>query len=316
MEDRTAMAKAPRNVNWIIAFGVIAVSTSAVIVKMSASPPVVLAFYRVLLSWILLAPVVLWRDGTRLRDALRHHRRDAALALLSGVFLALHYVVWFVSLRLTSVASATVLVTTQPIWVMLIAYLLWRERVTLPAMGGMAVALVGVYFIGAHSAQQEGGQLLGDVLAVAAAILVSGYLLIGQRLRSRMSLLVYVFFVYGAAAVVLGVMAVIMQLPLTGYAVREWWLFAALAVVPTLMGHTVFNWALQHVPASVVSVSILGEPVGAVVLAMVLLGEIPAPIQLLGGLIILSGIGLFLHFRSVEPSGPGPTVETGGGNVG
>lgn len=310
------MAKAPRNVNWIIAFGVIAVSTSAVIVKMSASPPVVLAFYRVLLSWILLAPVVLWRDGTRLRDALRHHRRDAALALLSGVFLALHYVVWFVSLRLTSVASATVLVTTQPIWVMLIAYLLWRERVTLPAMGGMAVALVGVYFIGAHSAQQEGGQLLGDVLAVVAAILVSGYLLIGQRLRSRMSLLVYVFFVYGAAAAVLGVMAVIMQLPLTGYAAREWWLFAALAVIPTLMGHTVFNWALQHVPASVVSVSILGEPVGAVVLAMVLLGEIPAPIQLLGGLIILSGIGLFLHFRSVEPSGPGPTVETGGGNVG
>lgn len=310
------MAQPPRHVNWIIALGVVAVSTSAVIVKMSVSPPVVIAFYRVLLSWLMLAPVVLLRDGPRLADALRRHRRDVALALLSGVFLALHYVVWFVSLRLTSVASATVLVTTQPLWVMLVAYMLWRERVALPAMAGMAVALVGVYFIGAHSAQQEGGQLLGDVLAVVAAILVSGYLLIGQRLRPRMSLLVYVFFVYGAAAAVLGVMAAVMRLPMAGYEAREWWLFAALAVVPTLMGHTVFNWALQHVPASVVSVSILGEPVGAVVLAMLVLGEIPAPIQVVGGLIILSGIGLFLHFRSAEPPGPQSSVETSGKMVG
>ena len=119
------MTQAPRYVYWLIAFGVAAVSTSAIFVKLSATPPVVLAFYRVLFAWLLLAPVLFARE----RDALRRTPgRDAALALLSGVFLALHYVVWFFSLRLTSVASSTVLVTTQPIWVMLIAYVLWRER--------------------------------------------------------------------------------------------------------------------------------------------------------------------------------------------
>ncbi len=265
-----------------------------------------------LFAWLALTPVLLMRERAQLLEVIRERRRDIWWALLSGAFLALHYVVWFFSLRLTSVTSSTVLVTTQPIWVMLIAYLLWREKVPLMSLSGIAVALVGTYFIGAHSAQQTGGQLTGDLLAVLAAILVSGYLLIGQSLRPRMSLLVYVFFVYGAAWAVLGVMAVTMQLPLTGFPAREWWLFVALAVVPTLMGHTVFNWALQHVPASVVSVSILGEPVGTVVLAMLVLGEVPAPMQIVGGLIILSGIGLFLYFRDVAGSLTESPVKTDG----
>lgn len=306
------MTETPRKVYLYIVFGVAAVSTSAVFVKLAQTPPVVLAFYRVLFAWLALTPALLLRERATLLAVIRERRRDMWWAMLSGAFLALHYVVWFFSLRLTSVASSTVLVTTQPIWVMLIAYLLWREKVPLPSLLGMAVALVGTYFIGAHSAQQTGGQLTGDVLAVLAAILVSGYLLIGQRLRPRMSLLVYVFFVYGAAWAVLGVMAVTMQLPLTGFPAREWWLFVALAVVPTLMGHTVFNWALQHVPASVVSVSILGEPVGAVVLAMLVLGEVPAPMQIVGGLIILSGIGLFLYFRDTAVSGRESPVKTDG----
>lgn len=307
------MAQPPRSVTWLIALGVLAVSTSAVFVKLSTAPPVVLAFYRVALAWLVLTPIVLVRERDNLRRATG---RDIGPALLSGVFLALHYAVWFVSLRLTSVASATVLVTTQPIWVMLIAYLLWRERTTLPSLAGMALALVGVYFIGAHSAQQAGGQLLGDGLAVLAAILVTGYLLIGQRLRPRMSLLVYVFFVYGAAAVVLAVTATVMNIPFGGYAAREWWLFAALAAVPTLIGHTMINWALQHVPASVVSVAILGEPLGSVVLAMFLLGEVPDVIQVGAGAVILVGIGLFLHFRHRGSVGAKPAIGTGGSTVG
>lgn len=306
------MARPPRSVYWLIALGVLAVSTSAVLVKLSSAPPVVLAFYRVGLAWLVLAPLALTRERVHLRRAAA---RDVALALMSGAFLALHYAVWFFSLRLTSVASSTVLVTTQPIWVMLIAYLLWRERATLASLAGMAIALVGVYFIGVHSAQQGGGQLLGDGLAVLAAILVSGYLLIGQRLRPRMSLLVYVFLVYGAAAAVLGALAVVMRLPLGGYSAGDWWLFAALAVVPTVIGHTLFNWALQHVPASVVSVAVLGEPVGAVVLAFFLLAEIPDPTQILAGVAILGGIGLFLHYRQRGSVEPNPAVDTGGPSI-
>jgi len=295
------MAGTPRNVYGFIALGVAAVSTAAIFVKLSTAPPVLAAFYRIFLAWLALAPLIVAKERGALASALRERRRDVALALLSGAFLALHYAVWFVSLRLTSVASSTVLVTTQPIWVMLLAYLLWRETVPLPSLAGMAIALAGVYFTGAYSAQQEGGQLAGDVLALLAAILVSGYLLIGQRLRSRMPLLVYVFFVYGGAAAVLGALAVLMRLPLGGYPAREWALFAALAFIPQLIGHTVFNWALQHVPASVVAVSVLGEPVGAALLAMLILREIPSPVQLLASLLILGGIGLFLYFRDAAP---------------
>lgn len=285
---------APRGVYGLIALGVVAVSTSAVLVKLSAAPPVALAFWRVALSWLALLPVVLVRERRQLRAL---PRRDALWSLLSGLFLASHYGVWFLSLRMTNVASATVLVTTQPIWVLLIAWLLWRERVARKALLGIGAALVGVYFIGAHGLSQGGGQFVGDVLAVVAALLVSGYLLIGQRLRIRTPLLVYVFLVYGAAAVGLGAFALATGTPLTGYSLEEWRLFAALALIPTLFGHTVFNWALQYVPASIVSVSVLGEPVGSVVLALFLLGERPAPVQMAAGAVILAGIGLFLHYR-------------------
>lgn len=302
----------PKGVYAIIGLGVVAVSTSAVLVKLSSAPPVALAFWRVALAWLALTPLVFLFQLDELHNT---PRRDVLWALLSGLFLAAHYGVWFLSLRMTNVASATVLVTTQPIWVLLITYLLWRERVAARALLGIAVALVGVYFIGAHGLTQGEGQFLGDVLAVVAAILVSGYLLIGQRLRARTPLLVYVFLVYGAAALGLGVFALATDTPLTGYGHDEALLFVALAVIPTLLGHTVFNWALQHVPASIVSVGVLGEPAGAVLLALLLLGEVPAPAQIGGGVLILVGIGLFLYYRDMGARArPSPMAAPRGGS--
>lgn len=303
------MTRAPRCVYGLIAFGVAAVSTSAIFVKLSGVPPVVLAFYRVLFAWLMLAPFLAARERAGLWST---PARDAALALLSGVFLALHYVVWFFSLRLTSVASSTVLVTTQPIWVMLMAYLLWREKTAPASLLGIAIALGGVYLIGADALEAAGGRLLGDALAVAAAILVSVYLLIGQRVRRRVPLLVYVFWLYGAAAATLGVAALVMGVPLTGHGPSEWLIFFGLAVGPTLLGHTVFNWALQHVPASVVAVSVLGEPVGATLLALLVLAEVPEPIQVAGGALILTGILVFLRWRGPEEAPVPASAETGG----
>ncbi|OUM99306.1 MAG: hypothetical protein BAA04_04050 [Firmicutes bacterium ZCTH02-B6] len=282
----------------MIALGVAAVSSSAVLVKLSEAPPIPLAFYRILLTWLILLPFIL---GRARRELLAPGGRDVGAAIAAGVFLALHYAVWFASLRLTSVASSTVLVTTQPIWVMLFAYLLWRERTSPASLIGIAIALAGVYLIGADALRQAGGRLLGDFLAVVAAWLVSAYLLIGQRVRRRVRLLVYVFWLYGASWVTLLIAALAMGEPLTGYNWREWLIFLGLAVGPTLMGHTVFNWALQHVPASVVAVSILGEPVGATVLALALLGEVPQPVQVAGGLLILTGILVFLRLRGPAP---------------
>ncbi|MFO7311385.1 MAG: DMT family transporter [Bacillota bacterium] len=303
------MGRAPhsRHIYALIALGVAAVSSSAVLVKLSAAPPIPLALYRILLTWLLLLPVILIRSR---RELLAPGPRDVGAAIAAGVFLALHYAVWFASLRLTSVASSTVLVTTQPIWVMLLAYLFWREKTAPASLVGIALALAGVYLIGADALREAGGRLVGDFLAVVAAWLVSGYLLIGQRVRRRVQLLVYVFWLYGAAWVTLLIAAVAAGEPLTGYGPREWLIFLGLAVGPTLMGHTVFNWALQHVPASVVAVSILGEPVGATVLARFLLGEVPKPVQIAGGLLILTGILIFLRWRGSEPK---PGAELGRG---
>ncbi|HLT59196.1 MAG: DMT family transporter [Limnochordales bacterium] len=302
-------AETPRHIYALIALGVVAVSSSAVLVKLSSTPPVALAFYRLVLTWLLLAPVVLARQG---RALLAPGARDVGAAVAAGVFLALHYAVWFASLRLTSVASATVLVTTQPIWVMLMAYLLWREKTAPASLLGIAIALGGVYLIGADALEAAGGRLLGDALAVAAAILVSVYLLIGQRVRRRVPLLVYVFWLYGAAAATLGVAALVMGVPLTGHGPSEWLIFFGLAVGPTLLGHTVFNWALQHVPASVVAVSVLGEPVGATLLALLVLAEVPEPIQVAGGALILTGILVFLRWRGPEEAPVPASAETGG----
>lgn len=306
-------ANTPRGVHALIGLGVLAVSTSAVLVKLSAAPPVALAFWRVALAWLVLTPFVFLREWDRLRSL---PRRDVVWSLLAGLFLGCHYGVWFLSLTMTSVASSTVLVTTQPIWVLLIGYVLWRERVPGRSLLGIGLALVGVWFIGAYGLTQGGGRFLGDVLAVVAAILISAYMLIGQRIRARASLLTYVFLVYGAAAIGLGLFALATQTPLTGYDASEWRLFAALAVIPTLFGHTVFNWALQYVPASIVSVSVLGEPVGSVLLALLLLGEVPAAVQIGGGLLILLGIGVFLHFRDAPGAGKDGTGVTTGGSSG
>ena len=297
----------PRQVYALIAVGVAAVSGSAVLAKLSTADPVALAFYRLAVTWLLLLPAVLLRHR---RGLLEPGLRDVGAAVGAGVFLAVHYAVWFTSLRLTSVASASVLVTTQPIWVMLFAYLLWRERTSPASLVGIAVALGGVYLIGAGALQEAGSRLVGDALAVLAAILVSGYLLIGQRVRRRVPLLVYVFWLYGAAAATLGLAAAAMDVPLGGYGAYDWAIFVALAVGPTLLGHTVFNWVLQYVPASVVAVSILAEPIGASILALFILGEVPDAAQLAGGALILTGILVFLRYR-----GPTETRVSAGAQV-
>ncbi|HEY8416687.1 MAG TPA: DMT family transporter [Limnochordales bacterium] len=154
------------------------------------------------------------------------------------------------------------------------------------------------------------------VRQLLAAILVSGYLLIGQRVRRRVPLLVYVFWLYGSAAATLGLAAVMMGVPLGGYGAHDWAIFVALAVGPTLLGHTVFNWVLQYVPASVVAVSILAEPIGASALALLILGEVPDATQIIGGVLILTGILVFLRYRGSGETPVTARVKAGGSATG
>lgn len=277
--------------------GVVAVSFSSLFVKMSLAHPFVIAFYRLFLTFLILLPLS-WPEKTR--ELRQLTLRDGLLAFASGTFLALHFILWFVSLRYTSIASSVVLVTTQPIFVVLGSLLLFREKIGTKALVGGAIALLGSFLIGAADFQFGGQALLGDGLALAAAVAVSGYLIIGRTLRARMGLALYTFLVYGSSCLVLGIVAAAAGKSFYPYPTREWLLFLALAVVCTILGHTVFNWSLRYVQASVVAVGVLGEPVGAIIWAALFLGENPTLRQLLSAAIILSGLYIFIKSSGTE----------------
>lgn len=277
--------------------GVIAVSFSSLFVKMSEAHSFIIAFYRLLLTFIILMP---FSFKEKVIDIKESSFKDIALCSMSGVFLALHFILWFVSLKYTSIASSVVLVTTQPIFVVLGSILLFRERISLKAMIGGVIALIGSFLIGAGDFQYGGTAVLGDILAIVAAVSVSGYLIIGRIARSRVSLGAYTFLTYGSASITLGLIAFLTGKSFYPYAPTQWMLFLGLAVVCTIMGHTVFNWALKYIKASVIAVGILGEPVGAILWAAVFLGENPTLRQMFSGLIILTGLFIFTKASSTE----------------
>ena len=273
-----------------ILVGVFAVSFSSILVRLCTAPPLVIAAYRLVFTFCFLAPFSLAGGAVALRGMTR---RQLALSAASGVFLALHFVTWFTSLRYTSIASSVVLVTTQPLFVVLGSYLFFRERVSRKALYGGLLALTGSVVIGATDFQLGPRAFIGDLYALFAAVMISGYLLLGRKLRADVDLGGYIFVTYGASALTLVITALACQLPFSPYPGSDWLIFIALALVCTVLGHTVFNWVLRYVPASVVSVSVLGEPLGAILWAAVFLGENPTLRQGIGGGLIFLGLYLF-----------------------
>ena len=270
--------------------GVFAVSFSALFVRLTTAPAMIIATYRLLFTFLILAPFTLLRHRSDLRALTG---RERGLAMASGVCLALHFVTWFTSLRYTSIASSVVLVTIQPLFVVLGSWVFFRERISRMAMLGGALALTGSIVIGASDFQLGGTAFWGDLLALAAAVMVSGYLLIGRRLRSGVSLPAYTFVTYGSSSLVLVLASLASRTPFYPYPTTDWLLFLGLAVVCTILGHTVFNWVLRYVQASVIAVSVLGEPLGAIVWAALFLKEYPTTRQAVGAACIFGGLYLF-----------------------
>jgi drug/metabolite transporter (DMT)-like permease len=279
-----------------LAVAVLAVSTSAILVRWSEAPSSVKALYRVVFMTALVAPVAVARDR---KDLQRIGRLDTVVALATGAALAVHFAAWFESLEFTTVAASVTLVQTQPLFVAAGAALLLGERVTRMTVVGILVAVVGVAVMSAGEAgsQAASAPLLGNTLAVAGAIAAAAYVLAGRSLRQRISLFPYVTVVYAACSVVLLGVVVAQGHDLLAYPLREWLLFLGMAVGPGLFGHTVVNWALEHLESSLVSVSLLGEPVGSTVLALWLLAEVPGPWTVVGGGVVLSGIYLVARAR-------------------
>jgi drug/metabolite transporter (DMT)-like permease len=289
-----------------IFIAILAVSTASIFIREAQqdAPSLVIAAVRLSLASLALAPF-----------AILHHRdeicsltnREWGLAILAGLFLSVHFATWITSLEYTSVVSSVVLVSTGPLWVALLSPIFLKETPTRWIWIGMGLALLGGIVVGLGDSCSitnsqlscpalldlvAGSAFLGNLLALLGAWTVAGYLMIGRNMRARIGLLPYIFIVYGVAAIALILyMVVAGQTPLGYSSITYFWMLC-LALIPQLIGHSTYNWALRYMPASLVSVTTLGEPIGSAILAFFILGESPSMLTLLGGVFILSGIYL------------------------
>ena len=276
-----------------IAVGVASVSVAAIFIRLAGTEPLTFAAYRLSLGAALVAVPTLLRSRAGLR-ALR--RADMPLLVLSGLFLAAHFVLWITSLSLTSVASSVLLVTTTPVFVALASHLWLRQRVDRLTAAAVALTLAGGAVLAAGGWAGEDRRLLGDGLALLAAVAVAGYILAGQRARVRIANLPYVTVVYTVTAVVLLVAAVGTGAPMLGLPAETYFWIAASALLPQAIGHTLLNWALGHASATSIAMAVRAEPVIATLLAIVVLGEMPPWTVVPGGTLVLAGV--YLAIRS------------------
>ncbi len=296
-----------------ILIGVLAVSTASLFIRFAQAEASALAIagFRMTLATLFLMPLVFVRCRPELGKL---NWKIGWKVILSGLFLAIHFASWITSLQFTSVASSVVLVTTTPLWVAIFGSLLLKEKLSKQIVIGLAVALTGSVLVGLSgelpawlagesglkvSFESNGTNMTGNLLALIGAWTAAGYMLIGRSVRPQLSLPVYTFLVYGTSAVILLFTIAFNKIPLTGFTPAVYFWLLLLAVVPQLIGHSAFNWALRYVPASLVSIALLGEPIGSTILAMIFLRENPVVFEVIGGIFILTGI--YLSSRPTAP---------------
>ena len=272
----------------MIVVGVLGISLSSIFVKYSSAPSAVTATFRLIWTVLFLIPVVLGKSTVR-NELFKLPGKTVMLCCLSGLFLAIHFVLWFESLHHTSVASSTTIVCTEVIWVCLGFCLFLKGKLSIKAIAAIAVTLVGSGLV-AYADSGEGSQLYGDILALLAAIAVAVYTLIGRVVRNHTSTTVYTFLVYVACCLVLVLICLLQGYKLFNHGLSPILVGALLAIFSTILGHSIFSWCLKFFSPSFVSASKLCEPVAAAVMATFLFGEMPVPLQLLGGSLILGGV--------------------------
>jgi drug/metabolite transporter (DMT)-like permease len=291
----------------VLALSLVGISLAAPLIRLSAADPLVIATWRLGFSLIIVAGALVigggWREWRTLAA------RDYLFAVGAGVLLAVHFWSWNASLRYTSVAASVALVNVQPVIIAMVSVLWLRESPSRLQWLGIALAVVGALMVGVADVPgglsaigpallgegQSGSRaLFGDLLAMLGAVTAAGYYLIGRRLRQHLGLWPYVALVYGAAFATCLLLTQFAGIPLTPQPSRELAIFAGLAVGPMLLGHTGMNWALGHLPAFIVNLTTLGEPIGATILAALLPGiaEVPGVGTVAGGALVLAGVVL------------------------
>lgn len=284
---------------------ILAVSTASIFIRLaqSGAPSLIIALLRLGFAALILAPVALFTRRDEIRGL---SKKQIFLLVASGALLAFHFWAWITSLELTSITSSVVLVTTSPLWVAILSPFFLKEKLTRVQVAGLFLALLGGIVVGLSKScsfsaggifcdplngLSTGGETqTGNILALAGAVFVAGYFMIGRKLRKDLSLITYTTLVYGSAAVFLLAAALLVGLPIGGYAPAIYGWGLLLALIPQIIGHSSLNWSLKYLPASYVSVAVLGEPVGSSILAMIFLKETPTPLEVAGAVLILAGI--------------------------
>lgn len=285
-------------VYFILFLGVVGVSFSAILTRFAEAPASVIAFYRLLFACLLTMPYSLYYQRSYFKNLTK---QELFYSMASGIFLAAHFLTWIQSLSMTTIASSTVLVSLQPVFTMILGYLLYREKLPWMSGFGMLVAIGGSVVMGISDLQVDRAHLLGDMLALSGGLFASFYMLIGRKLRANVPAATYCTLVYGACAATLFVFNMVFSIPITGVGSQNLVIFMALALVCTLGGHSIFNWSLKHLEAVKVSTACLGEPLGATILAYFILKEVPGSLQLISGAIIIFGLYLFLRGTTTKP---------------
>jgi drug/metabolite transporter (DMT)-like permease len=290
----------------VLFIGLCAVSAAAIFIRVAQEenmPSLVIAAGRMSVAALVLTPITLWRYRPELGQL---SKRDVLLCILSGVVLGLHFATWISSLEYTSVVASVVLVTTNPLFVALLSFPLLGEKVSRPIVLGIILAFVGGTIVAvsgdAGDPPTRAEPLLGNALAVAGAICAAVYFIIGRRVRARLSIVPYIWLVYGVAAGTLLAMALLRGQSFAGYSTVGYLCLLALGLIPQLVGHSAYNYALGYLPAALVSLTALGESIGSTVLALIFLDEVPELLSVVGSAIILTGI-------MVASRAPKATVE-------
>lgn len=281
----------------VLALSLVGISFAGPLVRLSTSDPLVIAVWRLCFSLVIVAVALAltseWKEWRRLT------RADLMLAAASGIALAIHFWAWNASIHLTTIAASVTLVSLQPVFIVAISAIFLREAPTRRQLAGIAIAVAGAMIIAAPGWRESGeafhrGAMLGNLLATSAAVLAAIYYSIGRHLRRRFGLWAYVGLVYFACALTLVALAVTTRVSLVPSGSAEVAIFLALAIGPMLFGHTGMNWALKFLPAYVVNLVVLGEPIGATILGAIIPGirQVPSVATIVGGGVILAGVAL------------------------
>jgi len=297
------------------ALGILFVSTASIFIRFAQreASSIVIAASRLMIASLVLVPYALLKKRSEW-EAL--NRKEISKAALSGFFLAMHFTAWISSLEYTSVASSVVLVTTTPLWVAIFSPIVLKEEIRKPVIFGLIISMAGSVIVGLGNACQwmdgslqcntqviNNRMMTGNFLALLGAWMAAGYMLMGRQLRKKLNTIAYTSLVYGIAAIILAFLVLLRREPVFSYSSPTYLWLIALGLIPQLLGHSLFNWALKFISAAYVSLTLLGEPIGTIILALIFLRESPTFLEGIGAGLILMGILVASLWRTKRTNG-------------